>query len=273
MRSVDNTRGSSMRDLAVDTSPEWSEVPRLIRAGKVLPEPWESLFGPLRSSRGEPLVVGQIGQSLDGRIAPLSGQSGYINGPEGIAHLHRLRAVVDAVIVGAGTVRADNPQLTVREVSGPSPVRVVIDPRGTLSTRARAFAADGIHRIVITRRQACPSVSADVETIALPDSAGRIAPRAILDALGERGFRRVLIEGGAQTVSSFLAAACLDRLHVVVAPMILGSGISGLDLPPIADMTGAMRVPMRVHALGADVLFDCDLSPRVALKPGVPASH
>jgi riboflavin-specific deaminase-like protein len=207
------------------------------------------------------MVVGQIGQSLDGRIATQSGQSSYINGPEGIAHLHRLRAVVDAVVVGAGTVRADDPQLTVREVSGPSPVRVVIDPRGTLSAGSRAFADDGIHRIVITRQQPCPDVCGDVETIALPDSAGRIAPRAILDALGERGFRRILIEGGAQTVSSFLAAGCLDRLHVAVAPMILGSGIAGLDLPPIADMTGAMRVPMRVHTLGADVLFDCDLRP------------
>ena len=269
----DKAHGSSMRDIVGDSNREWIDVPRLIRAGKTLPEPWESLFGPLRSPRGGRLVVGQIGQSLDGRIAPLSGQSGYINGPEGIAHLHRLRAVVDAVVVGAGTVRADNPQLTVREVSGPSPARVVIDPRGTLSARARAFAADGIHRIVITRRQVCSTVAADVETIGLPDAAGRIAPQAILDALGERGFRRVLIEGGAQTVSSFLSAACLDRLHVMVAPMILGSGIAGLDLPPVADMTAAMRVPMRVHALGADVLFDCDLSPRGAIRPGAPSGH
>lgn len=253
-----------MRDLAVDTSRAWNDVPGLIRSGRTLPEPWESLFGPLRSVRGEQRVVGQIGQSLDGRIATHSGQSNYINGPEGIAHLHRLRAVVDAVVVGAGTVRADNPQLTVREVSGPSPARVVIDPRGTLSARSRAFAADGIHRIVITRRQMCANVSAEVETIALPDSAGRIAPRAILDALAERGFQRILIEGGAQTVSSFLSAGCLDRLHVVVAPMILGSGIAGLDLPPIADMTAAMRVPMRVHAIGDDVLFDCDLRSRAS---------
>lgn len=249
-----------MPDLTIDTSREWGEVPRLIRAGAILPEPWESLFGPLRSAQ----IVGQIGQSLDGRIATPSGQSNYINGPEGIAHLHRLRAVVDAVVVGAGTVRADDPQLTVREVAGPSPARVVIDPRGTLSADARAFAADGVHRIVITRRQIWAKAPADVEIIALPDSAGRIAPRAILDALHERGFRRILIEGGAQTVSSFLSAGCLDRLHVVVAPMILGSGIAGLDLPPIDDMSGAMRVPMQVHALGTDVLFDCDLRSRAS---------
>ena len=81
-------------------------------------------------------------------------------------------------------------------------------------------------------------------------------PAAILAALQARGLRRVLVEGGAQTVSTFLSAGCLDRLHVVVAPMILGSGVTGLDLPPIARCGG---LPMRVHPLGSDVLFDCDL--------------
>ena len=214
------------------------------------------------------MAVGQIGQSLDGRIATLSGHSRYINGPEGIAHLHRLRALVDAVVVGAGTVRADDPQLTVREVTGPNPVRVVIDPNGTLPPTSRAFSRDGVHRIVITRQHACASTCDDIEVIALPDAAGRIAPSAILDALSDRGLSRILVEGGAQTVSSFLSAGCLDRLHVMVAPMILGSGKAGLDLPPVADMTGALRVPMHTHAVGREILFDCDLS---ALKSGATA--
>jgi riboflavin biosynthesis pyrimidine reductase len=263
---------------------QWHDVPRLVRAGATLPDPWESLFGPLRATvSGRPMAIGQIGQSLDGRIATASGEKSYINGREGIAHLHRLRALVDAVVVGAGTVRADNPQLTVRHVEGPSPVRVVIDPRGTLPATARAFAADGIRRIVIDPRGTLPAtarafaadgirrivitrqppgagLAAGIEAIALPDPGGRIAPRAILDALFERGLRRVLIEGGAHTVSAFLSAGCLDRLHVMVAPLILGSGVAGLELPPAADMTGTLRVPMRVHALGSDVLFDCDLS-------------
>jgi riboflavin-specific deaminase-like protein len=250
-----------MQDVISDPRREWTEVPRLIRSGNFLGEPWESLFGPLRlAPGGRPMAVGQIGQSLDGRIATPSGHSRYINGPEGIAHLHRLRAVVDAVVVGAGTVRIDDPQLTVRCVAGPNPVRVVIDPRGTLPARSRAFVRDGVHRIVITRQQVCPAVAGDIETIALPDTAGRIAPAAILEALSQRGLRRVLVEGGALTVSAFLSTGCLDRLHVVVAPMILGSGKAGLDLPPIADMTGALRVPVRTHCLGNEILFDCDLS-------------
>ena len=246
----------------------WEEVPHRLRAGESLPEPWEGRFGPLRQSAGaRPLVVGQIGQSLDGRIATLSGHSKYINGPEGLAHLHRLRALVDAVVVGAGTVRADNPQLTVRHVTGPSPVRVVIDPRGTLAATARAFAEDGIHRIVISREDARCRNAKGVETIALPDTDGIFAPEAILRALSARGLRRVLIEGGAQTLSRFLAAGCLDRLHVVVAPVILGSGIAGLALPPIAHMDEAMRMPMNVHRLGDEVLFDCDLSDQLLQRP------
>ena len=234
----------------VDSSPGWHEVPHRLRCGQALGEPWESLFVGLRPAS---TVVGQIGQSLDGRIATVSGHSSYINGPDGIAHLHRLRALVDAVVVGAGTVRADDPQLTVRHVAGPNPVRVVIDPRGTLPVESRAFAADGVHRIVITRQE-CRSINGGIEAIALPDTNGRIEPAAILDALQARGLRRVLVEGGAQTVSTFLSAGCLDRLHLTVAPMILGAGVTGLDLPPTA-----LRVPMRAHTLGSDVLFDCDL--------------
>lgn len=258
------------QDLPVDMTRTWEEVPHRLRAGESLPEPWESRFGPLRRTAAKRVIVGQIGQSLDGRIATLSGHSKYISGSEGLAHLHRLRALVDAVVVGAGTVRADDPQLTVRQVAGPHPVRVVIDPRGSLPPTARAFAADGVHRIVISRESACRQRVEGVETIALPDTAGIFAPEAILDALAARGLRRVLIEGGAQTLSRFLAAGCLDRLHVVVAPIILGSGIAGLALPPIARMDEAMRVPMHVHRLGDEVLFDCDLSEQPLQRPAEP---
>ena len=97
---------------------------------------WDELFGALRKGTVDDLVVvGQIGQSLDGQIATTTGRSHYISGPEGLDHLHRLRSLVDAVVVGVGTAAADDPQLTVRRVTGPSPARVVIDPRGRLSPK------------------------------------------------------------------------------------------------------------------------------------------
>jgi diaminohydroxyphosphoribosylaminopyrimidine deaminase/5-amino-6-(5-phosphoribosylamino)uracil reductase len=243
-----------------DTTSSWSEVPRRIRAGEVLPEPWEHLFGPLRAtSPSGSMVVGQIGQSLDGRIATLSGHSNDISGSAGLDHLHRLRSVVDAVVVGAGTVRADDPQLTVRRVTGPNPARVAIDPRATLDIGARIFAPDGARRIMITLEQA-PQTSNGVERITLPRTGALLDPAAILEALSARGLRRVLIEGGAQTISHFLAAGCLDRLHVMVAPLILGSGLPSLALPPVARVTDALRVPIHTHLVRDEVLFDCDLS-------------
>jgi riboflavin biosynthesis pyrimidine reductase len=97
--------------------------------------------------------------------------------------------------------------------------------------------------------------------VTLPAPGGEIEPAAILTALAERGMRRVLIEGGANTVSRFIAAGCLDRLHVVVAPIIIGAGPSGVTLKPIARADEAMSCsPMRAHLLGEEVLFDCDLS-------------
>src|SRR5207253_8868900 len=105
----------------------------------------------LRKGAADGLVaVGQLGQSLDGRVATETGHSHYINGPAGLNHLHRLRALVDAVVVGIGTALADDPQLTVRRVAGPQPARVVIDPRGRLPSGAKLLAQDGTRRLVLT---------------------------------------------------------------------------------------------------------------------------
>jgi diaminohydroxyphosphoribosylaminopyrimidine deaminase/5-amino-6-(5-phosphoribosylamino)uracil reductase len=244
---------------AMDT---WTGIPQALRALTTpLPEPWEELLGPLRQGRVDDLmVVGQIGQSLDGRVATPSGHSHYINGPAGLAHLHRLRAVVDAVVIGVGTALADDPQLTVRRVSGPQPARVVIDARGRLSASAKLFADDGVRRLVITGAGVRPPLPSGIEVVGLAKSDGQIAPAEIIAALSERGLRRVLIEGGADTVSRFLTARCLDRLHVIVAPIILGSGRASFTLPPIDRVDEAVLTPMHVHHLGDDVLFDCDLS-------------
>jgi riboflavin-specific deaminase-like protein len=240
----------------------WAPVPRTFRDGNSsLPQPWEEIFGPLRRGLVDELVlVGQCGQSIDARIATPSGHSRYINDEAGLIHLHRLRALVDAVVVGVGTAIADDPLLTVRRVAGPNPARVVIDPNGRLPSTARLLAADGIRRLVVTAVGAAAALPTGVEVVPLPAPDGRLAPSAVIAALAACGFRRILIEGGADTVSRFLAARCLDRLHVLVAPIILGAGRSSLMLPPIERLDEAMRAPMRAHSLGGDVLLDCDLS-------------
>jgi diaminohydroxyphosphoribosylaminopyrimidine deaminase / 5-amino-6-(5-phosphoribosylamino)uracil reductase len=240
----------------------WATVPDAFRrAGGPLPPPWEELFGPLRTGGADGLVVvGQCGQSIDARIATPTGHSHYINGEAGLVHLHRLRALVDAVVVGVGTAIKDDPLLTVRRVEGPSPARVIIDPSGRLPPGARVLTDDGIRRLVITGPDGRGQLPVGVERVPIDPHEGQIAPGAIIAALAIRGFRRLLIEGGADTVSRFVAARCLDRLHVVVAPIILGAGRASLTLPPIDRVDEALPAPMRVHLLGGDVLLDCDLS-------------
>jgi diaminohydroxyphosphoribosylaminopyrimidine deaminase/5-amino-6-(5-phosphoribosylamino)uracil reductase len=240
----------------------WALVPELIRTEMApLPPPWDAVFGPLRGDAPDELfVVGQIGQSLDGCVATASGHSHYINGPSGLAHLHRLRAIVDAVVVGVGTALADDPQLTVRHVAGRNPARVVIDPGARLPAAAKMFARDGVRCLVMTAHDVQPQLPAGIEIVGLQTIERRIAPEAILSALHERGLRRILIEGGAETVSRFLVANCLDRLHVVIAPIIIGNGRPSFNLPPIERVQEALRVPMKMHQLDGDVLFDCDLS-------------
>jgi diaminohydroxyphosphoribosylaminopyrimidine deaminase/5-amino-6-(5-phosphoribosylamino)uracil reductase len=240
----------------------WAAVPEAFRrAGGPLPPPWEELFGPLRQGGADGLVVvGQCGQSIDARIATPTGHSHYINGEAGLVHLHRLRALVDAVVVGVGTAIKDDPLLTVRRVEGPSPARVIVDPSGRLPLGARVLTDDGIRRLVITGPEARGQLPVGVERVPIDPHEGQLAPAAIIAALAIRGFRHLLIEGGADTVSRFVAARCLDRLHVVVAPIILGAGRSSLTLPPIDRVDEALPAPMRVHLLGGDVLLDCDLS-------------
>ena len=164
------------------------------------------------------------------------------------------------MLVGIGTAVADDPQLTVRRVTGPSPARIVLDPRGRLPADARVLTPDGIRRIVITAEGVRPSLPEDVEIAEIPARGGEIAPAAILASLAQRGLHRILIEGGAHTVSRFIAAGCLDRLHVMVAPIMFGSGQTGVTLAPIARADEALRSPMRAHLIGDEVLLDCDLT-------------
>jgi diaminohydroxyphosphoribosylaminopyrimidine deaminase/5-amino-6-(5-phosphoribosylamino)uracil reductase len=260
--------GPGVRRVAHSTRPElWLElsdsggwqasVPPTAAAQDLL-----DLYLPL--ARGPDLVIGQLGQSLDGRIATVSGRSHYITGPEDIRRLHRLRALVDAVIVGAETVAHDDPQLTVREVDGENPVRVVLDPDGRLGKDCRVF-SDGAVRTLVVRRATDPPTDPRTpeapEIVTLPSAdPGGFEPGAVLEALRGRGFRRVLVEGGGVTVSRFLEAGLLDRLHLTVAPILMGSGRRGITLPPIETLDQALRPPCRHFSLGDDLLFDMDLS-------------
>lgn len=224
----------------------------------------------LSASEARPFVVAQLGQSLDGRIATITGESQWINNPEALEHLHRLRAAVDAVVVGVGTVVADNPRLNVRRIAltegQVQPARVVIDPNGRMPAACCFRSCDGARRIIVTGPATTCLEDDGLEVVRLDLHEGAFRPRHIVSALFERGLKRLLIEGGAATVSSFLDAGALDRLHLLVGPVIIGSGKAGLQLRPVSRLDAAIRPRITVYPLaGGDVIFDCDVSTQNAV--------
>ena len=227
-----------------------------------------SLYAPVARRDRRPRLVGQIGQSLDGRVATVSGDARDVSGPDGLAHLHRIRALVDAVVVGVRTALHDEPRLTVRLVSGPNPARVVIDPKGRLPDDAPVLAEDGARRVVIQSvDRARPQ---GVEVIRLSGSGGWIRTADIAAALAAEGLGTALIEGGGITIAGFLEAGLLDRLHIAVAPLIIGAGPSSLTTTPVERLSQARRPETRVYGLGSDILFDCDVSPGSASRSRCP---
>jgi diaminohydroxyphosphoribosylaminopyrimidine deaminase / 5-amino-6-(5-phosphoribosylamino)uracil reductase len=218
-------------------------------------------LAPLAAQTGR-LAIAQLGQSLDGRIATNSGHSHYINGLESRVHLHRLRALVDAVVVGADTAAEDDPLLTVRHVTGRQPVRVILDPRARVPTTIRLMrdpAAPTLH-LIGTDAAPCGPVGEHVSQLRLPLTDGGFPPAALLATLAARGLERVLIEGGGITVSRFLEAGVLDRLHLLVAPLLIGSGRPGLAMTPIDTLDEARRPRTRTFRCGDDTLFDLALA-------------
>jgi riboflavin-specific deaminase-like protein len=225
------------------------------------------LYAPLCCGAGSrELVVGHLGQSLDGRVATVTGASRFVTGAEDLRHTHRLRALFDAVLVGAQTACADDPRLTTRLVPGRQPTRVVLDPQARLDPRLQLLSDGVAPTIVVTAsgvrdaRSKAARWAAHVQVLELPSQDGLLDPRAVLGGLRARGLSRVFIEGGGVTISRFLHARALDRLQLVIAPKIIGSGTPALQLPPIDQMADAITAAgCRRFALGPDMLFDCVL--------------
>lgn len=219
------------------------------------------LYAPLCLD-GDHTAFAQLGQSLDGGIATRTGDAVFVTGEADREHLHRLRALADAVIVGVDTVRADDPRLTVRACAGDNPVRVILDHRGRVDRARHVFTDTAAPTLWLTgcaADDAVQDVPPGVDLVRLPCDDGGFTPREVLDALAGRGLGRVLVEGGGVTVSRFLAAGLLSRLYVTVAPLILGDGVPGLRFPGTAKMSDALRAPVRRFAFDDDTLFELDL--------------
>jgi diaminohydroxyphosphoribosylaminopyrimidine deaminase / 5-amino-6-(5-phosphoribosylamino)uracil reductase len=231
------------------------------------------LYLPLCSATSaRPMVIGHLGQSLDGFIATESGDSQFVTGLANLVHMHWLRGLCDAVVVGAGTVAADDPQLTTRHVAGPHPLRVVFDPSRRLASTYKVFtdaAAPTLYGCLQERVAPGETAIGQASIVGLSAAGPGGAAASLLAQLRARGCSRVFIEGGGVTVSTFLEAGLLDRLHLAVAPIIIGGGRPAIRLRPPAELRHCPRPAYRVYRMGGDVLFDCDLRGAAVAEPRV----
>ena len=174
----------------------------------------------------------------------------------------------DAVIVGAGTVACDNPRLTTRHVSGPHPTRVLLDPTlrlAPLVDRAHVF-TDGQAQTLwlcdAAWREPATALAGPSRVLAVPGltgDGGVLQLERAVAALHSQGLTRLFVEGGGVTVSRFLARDCLDRLHLAVAPLLIGDGRTGLRFKGAERLSDCVRPGSRVYRMGSDQLWDLDL--------------
>ncbi|MET0390642.1 MAG: bifunctional diaminohydroxyphosphoribosylaminopyrimidine deaminase/5-amino-6-(5-phosphoribosylamino)uracil reductase RibD [Polyangiales bacterium] len=223
---------------------------------------------------GLPFVTLKAAVTLDGRTAARSGESKWITGPEARKEAHRLRVLHDAILVGVGTVLADDPELTVRAVRGKSPLRVVLDSR--LRTPLTAKLVTGAAQVptLILHARSAPAVrvtklrAAGVQLASVRRGRGGVGLdiEAALRELARRGVVQVLVEGGAHIHAALLDAGLVDHAAVFVAPKILGdasafplaSGRSARSLPNAFELAA-----LRVSRCGNDVLFRGDIAATV----------
>lgn len=220
------------------------------------------------ATSARPVTVGHLGQSLDGFIATHSGDSQFVTGDDNLLHMHRMRALCGCIVVGAGTVAADDPQLTTRHVQGPNPIRVIFDPTRRLTPTYRVFtdkAAPTLYICARSRIRPGETHFGHADVIGVDDAGPERDVAQVLALLRERGCSRVFVEGGGVTVSAFLEANLLDRLQIAIAPVLIGDGRPAIRLAPHASLRDCRRPGYRVFRMGGDVLFDCDLDPEAGL--------
>jgi GTP cyclohydrolase II len=216
-------------------------------------EDWLSQADQHRRITGRPLVSLCFAQSLDGCLTAQRGRPTPLSGPQSSRLTHQLRAAQDAILVGVGTVIADDPQLYVRHVAGRDPQPVVLDSRLRIPLHSRLVQRDRTPVWIATTPAADPECKAMLERagarlLVLPtDEAGRVSLRALLEKLASIGVSSLMVEGGAQVITSFLAAGLADWISVTIAPVLLG----GL---PVLEY--ALPVPIKLKDAYSEQLGD-----------------
>ncbi len=215
---------------------------------------------------GMPYVTLKVAQSLDGRIATATGNSQWITSHQARVLAHRLRSESDAIIVGIGTVLADDPQLTVRHVKGKNPVRIVLDSRLRIPIESQLLSDEHVHKTIIATASNDSSKidrikenGAHVWEIEL-DKNGNVSLPILLKKLGQARMSAIMVEGGARVYTSFLKAKMVDRIVFALAPKIIGAGKDSIGDMEILDVDNCIElINVKTKKIGPDLLVSADV--------------
>jgi diaminohydroxyphosphoribosylaminopyrimidine deaminase/5-amino-6-(5-phosphoribosylamino)uracil reductase len=213
---------------------------------------------------GLPYVTVKWAQTLDGKISTPQGGSPYISSPESLKLAHKLRATHDAILVGVNTVIKDNPELTTRLVKGRNPVRVVLDSHLRIPLDSKVLMNQSAAKTLIAATPSAPKEKLaalkkmGIEVLTLPpDSTGRVDLKALLKTLAQRQISSVLVEGGAEVITSFLRLALADKIIAIIAPRLMGAGTDAVGKLNIIYISQTLKLNFtKVYRSGEDIVVE-----------------
>ena len=201
------------------------------------------------------LVIAQIGQSIDGRIALNNGNSHYINNPKSIIYLHCLRSISDAIIVGSNTIKKDDPLLTTRKIKGTNPKRIIIDGSLSLNNKYKIF-NDGNENIIFTKSN--KNIRLNNSTIIRLKE--KNFTKNLITQIKKLKYKNILVEGGSKTISELINNKYIDILQFMIAPILIGSGINSLNLKEISNLNKAIRPKSNFNELENEIIVNLFLN-------------
>ena len=205
--------------------------------------------------KNKKLVIAQIGQSIDGRIALNNGNSHYINNPKSIIYLHCLRSISDAIIVGSNTIKKDDPLLTTRKIKGTNPKRIIIDGSLSLNNKYKIF-NDGNENIIFTKSN--KNIRLNNSTIIRLKE--KNFTKNFITQIKKLKYKNILVEGGSKTISEFINNNYIDILQFMIAPILIGSGINSLNLKEISNLNKAIRPKSNFNELENEIIVNLFLN-------------
>ena len=205
--------------------------------------------------KNKKLVIAQIGQSIDGRIALNNGNSHYINNPKSIIYLHCLRSISDAIIVGSNTIKKDDPLLTTRKIKGTNPKRIIIDGSLSLNNKYKIF-NDGNENIIFTKSN--KNIRLNNSTIIRLKE--KNFTKNLITQIKKLKYKNILVEGGSKTISELINNKYIDILQFMIAPILIGSGINSLNLKEISNLNKAIRPKYSFNQLENEIIVNLFLN-------------